>query len=546
MQLEWHVPEKSNAIERDRARTYHQAYSALIALHCLERAFVEVRAGRTKSWSDFKVPQDAVSVGFHEAARGVISHHMVIEGGKVANYQPYPPTPWNASVRDSYGTPGPYEDAVQNTPIFEENGPENFKGVDIMRAVRSFDPCLPCGVHMYNGKGTGPKGPAHTDGVELLNPEELIERVQVLQGDLDQIADPRARQTAEELVGAIVELYGEGMRRIVDTLDDAGENAAPIRDAMAEDGVIASLLLIHDLYPVPLDERVMEALDQVRPYLDSHGGGVELLDVTDGVARIRLEGSCKTCPASSATLELAVKQALDEVAPDLEGLIVEGIADSEPEPSTGFDLPVLQVSANGDQEPASKTAQAQAAFNSSNGGAWHALRGSELGRRRPHPVRRGRRCDPGSRAHRRHASRPSRLLPRMQLARHCRHAPRAASSPVPSAAPPTTFPGLGSPPTAARSSIPSRSSPTPAGSGSPCLRPHDRERQRQRRPRPADGKPQTGGPGEWPAGTAAGGYARRLWGQTPKGGRASSRPLGFRGQTPALKQCDVCGHADRS
>ena len=82
-----------------------------------------------------------------------ISHHMVIKDGKIANYQPYPPTPWNASPRDTYGTPGPYEDAVQNTPIFEENGPENFKGIDIMRAVRSFDPCLPCGVHMYLGKG---------------------------------------------------------------------------------------------------------------------------------------------------------------------------------------------------------------------------------------------------------------------------------------------------------------------------------------------------------------------------------------------------------
>ena len=95
-----------------------------------------------------------MSVGFHEAARGVLSHHMVIEDGKIANYQPYPPTPWNASPRDVYGTPGPYEDAVQNTPIFEENGPENFKGIDIMRAVRSFDPCLPCGVHMYGGKGS--------------------------------------------------------------------------------------------------------------------------------------------------------------------------------------------------------------------------------------------------------------------------------------------------------------------------------------------------------------------------------------------------------
>src|SRR5919204_467303 len=152
-ELEWKVPEKSNAIERDRARSYHQAYSALVGLYNLEQALKEVRAGRTKSWNAFKVPDEAISVGFHEAARGVLSHHMVIRGGKIANYQPYPPTLWNASSRDVYGTPGPYEDAVQNTPIFEENGPDKFKGIDIMRAVRSFDPCLPCGVHMYLGQG---------------------------------------------------------------------------------------------------------------------------------------------------------------------------------------------------------------------------------------------------------------------------------------------------------------------------------------------------------------------------------------------------------
>jgi hydrogenase large subunit len=153
MELEWKVPEKSNAIERDRARSYHQAFSALSALYNLEAALAEIRAGRTKSCTPVVVPNDAVSVGFHEAARGVLSHHMVIRDGKVANYQPFPPTPWNGSSRDKFGTPGPYEDAVQNTPIFEENGPDNFKGVDIMRAVRSFDPCLPCGVHMYTGKG---------------------------------------------------------------------------------------------------------------------------------------------------------------------------------------------------------------------------------------------------------------------------------------------------------------------------------------------------------------------------------------------------------
>ncbi len=153
MELEWKIPKWSNTIERNRARTYFQAYAAAAALHFAEKALAELHAGNTKTWTDFKVPDEAIGCGFHEAVRGVLSHHMVIRDGKIANYHPYPPTPWNASPRDIYGTPGPYEDAVQNTPIFEENGQENFKGIDIMRTVRSFDPCLPCGVHMFVGDG---------------------------------------------------------------------------------------------------------------------------------------------------------------------------------------------------------------------------------------------------------------------------------------------------------------------------------------------------------------------------------------------------------
>jgi hydrogenase large subunit len=151
--LEWRIPQWSNAIERDRARIYFVAYAAAMALHFLDRAFTEVRAGRTKVFEDFDVPEEAIGCGFHEAVRGVLSHHLVIREGKIANYHPYPPTPWNGSPTDSYGTPGPYEDAVTGQPIFEEAGPDTFRGIDIMRAVRSFDPCLPCGVHMYLGKG---------------------------------------------------------------------------------------------------------------------------------------------------------------------------------------------------------------------------------------------------------------------------------------------------------------------------------------------------------------------------------------------------------
>lgn len=164
--FEWSIPRWSNAIERNRARTYFQAYMAAMALHFVDKALAEVRAGRTRTWTPFEVPDEAISVGFTEAVRGVLSHHLVIREGKIANYHPYPPTPWNGSVRDVYGTPGPYEDAVQNTPIFEENPPETFKGIDIMRAVRSFDPCLPCGVHMMTGNG-GVVQQVHSPGMSV-------------------------------------------------------------------------------------------------------------------------------------------------------------------------------------------------------------------------------------------------------------------------------------------------------------------------------------------------------------------------------------------
>ena len=108
VEFEWKIPQYgSNTIERNRARTYFQAYAAACALHFAEKALAEIRAGRTKTWEKFEVPDEGIGCGFTEAVRGVLSHHMVIRDGKIANYHPYPPTPWNANPRDSYGTPGP-------------------------------------------------------------------------------------------------------------------------------------------------------------------------------------------------------------------------------------------------------------------------------------------------------------------------------------------------------------------------------------------------------------------------------------------------------
>jgi Fe-S cluster biogenesis protein NfuA len=177
-------------------------------------------------------------------------------------------------------------------------------------------------------------------------PEELVERVQELLGSLDEIADPVAQQRVQELIGTVLELYGAGLERVLGIVDDAGDSALPIRQALLDDGVVSSLLLIHGLYPISLEERVVEALDSVRPFLASHGGDVELLGVDDGIARLKLDGSCNGCPASAATLENALKEAIDATAPDLLGLEVEGVVGLEEdagETNGGLTLPVVQV-----------------------------------------------------------------------------------------------------------------------------------------------------------------------------------------------------------
>ncbi|MEO6858409.1 MAG: NifU family protein [Solirubrobacteraceae bacterium] len=152
-------------------------------------------------------------------------------------------------------------------------------------------------------------------------PERLFERVQELQDRLDGCSDVAVRELADELVSAVVEMYGAGLERIFSSPE--GERLA---STLSEDPVVATLLLIHDLHPVPLEQRVQEALETVRPYMESHGGNVEFLGLEEGVARLHLRGSCSDCSASTVTLELAIKRALEEAAPDLVGLEVQGVA----------------------------------------------------------------------------------------------------------------------------------------------------------------------------------------------------------------------------
>ena len=174
-----------------------------------------------------------------------------------------------------------------------------------------------------------------------------MERVQALSERVERLEDPEARDAAQELVAAVLEMHGAGLATIGGVLDEAGPAGEAAKAKLVADPVVASLLLIHDLYPVPLEQRVGEALEEVRPYMESHDGNVELLRVEDGVVRLRLAGSCDGCPASASTLELAIKEALEKAAPDLVGLEVEGLVEAMPTPS-GTPLPVIQ-NGNGDR-----------------------------------------------------------------------------------------------------------------------------------------------------------------------------------------------------
>ncbi|MEU1544352.1 NifU family protein [Nocardia sp. NPDC005745] len=125
-----------------------------------------------------------------------------------------------------------------------------------------------------------------------------------------------ARERAEQLVRELVGLYGAGLTRAVALLD------AEAVERLARDDLVASLLLVHGLHPHDVSTRVRTALDSVRPYLGSHGGDVHLVDIVDGVVRLELAGSCKSCPSSSVTLELAVEDAVRAAAPEIESIEV--------------------------------------------------------------------------------------------------------------------------------------------------------------------------------------------------------------------------------
>lgn len=201
---------------------------------------------------------------------------------------------------------------------------------------------------------------------------QRLKRIETLLHQLQATDDPAVQAGAEELVQVLMELHGTGLERMLDCIWETGEAGERIiHDVLPADDLIGSLLILHGLHPMSLEVRVQQALEKVRPYLQSHGGDVDVLEIRDGVVRLRLEGSCKSCQASTMTLQYAVEDAIYEAAPEVTGVEDVGLSDAEDDAADddAF-IPLEQAAANGARAPASG--------RSHEAGTWHEVDGLDV------------------------------------------------------------------------------------------------------------------------------------------------------------------------
>ena len=208
--------------------------------------------------------------------------------------------------------------------------------------------------------------------------QKRLERIETLIQQIQSSGDPATQASAQELVEVLLELHATGLEQLLDIVWETGEAGERIiHEELPEDDLVSSLLILHGLHPLGLEARVQQALEKVRPYMDSHGGGVELLEIQNGVVRLRLEGSCESCRASTLTLKYAVEDAIYEAAPEVTDVEAVGLPGEEESTDDSF-IPLDQASANGASP--SGTQQNGARQPASNGrpgekGEWHEVSG---------------------------------------------------------------------------------------------------------------------------------------------------------------------------
>jgi Fe-S cluster biogenesis protein NfuA len=167
--------------------------------------------------------------------------------------------------------------------------------------------------------------------------QEAGERVEALLAELGSQAGPQVAATAEELVSCLVELYGAGLAEIVKIIGEDADAGPRLMGKLAGDPLVESLLLLHDLHPLGIADRVRRAIEQVMPPLGAHAGQVTFDGADEtGVIHLRLERSGHGCQSSPGAIAAAIEQAVAAAAPEAAGVDIE-VVTAAPE------LPLLQI-----------------------------------------------------------------------------------------------------------------------------------------------------------------------------------------------------------
>ena len=160
-----------------------------------------------------------------------------------------------------------------------------------------------------------------------------IQRIGGLVQEIEQIADPAVRAATKGLVQSLMDLHGAALEKALDIVAEAGEPGMGIIDRLGHDALVSSVLILYGLHPEDLETRVLKAIDRVRPQLRKQGCEIEMLDVSDGVIRLRVETGSHTCGSTAKTVQASLEGAVYDAAPDLISLVIEGF---EEKPASGF------------------------------------------------------------------------------------------------------------------------------------------------------------------------------------------------------------------
>lgn len=167
----------------------------------------------------------------------------------------------------------------------------------------------------------------HTEGPSF---EQRMQRIEESIQRIENSSDHAARCAAREVVRTLLDLHAEALTRMFQLLEPSDEYRSRVLDAWNGDDLVRNVLLLHDLHPEDTETRVRRALHSVQPYLDSHGGGIELMEASAGVVRVRLEGNCQGCPSSTATMKSLIETAIYDAAPEVAAIEVEGLEPAAP------------------------------------------------------------------------------------------------------------------------------------------------------------------------------------------------------------------------